>query len=464
MCRLLVFKGVEPIQLSNLVTKPAHSIINQAFDARLRLDATRSVNGDGFGLGWYDAPAVGPSSSAPSRQENDQIEVNLSASSSGEKAKDNSEAPCIFTSVTPAWNNQNLQRLCEKIRSPLVFAHIRASTSGALSETNCHPWRFGRLMWMHNGQISSFNKLKRVLLGSLDDELLNFPQGQTDSEWIFALFLSHLERPGREEPFGWKELKSAMENTIADLNRWAKEKGVEEPSLMNFCVTDGLSVLCTRYVSSLHDEAASLYFSSGTSFYERSKGLYRMRKEDRRQNIVVVASEPLTFEKADWMEVPTNTMIVVTPKMNVLQIPILDEYSPIDRPHPAHRIPKASAARSSTQNTQKGLPSSLLQTMPNTTIKPDALDITASSQPSQRAPLRSSGFNIAPPGSSRMTSARGNEGGSESISPATTNQAAKHRSPDFAISAGFPPNGHVGHVSNAPVSNASASPLLNPVV
>jgi glutamine amidotransferase len=66
---------------------------------------------------------------------------------------------------------------------------------------------------------------------------------------------------------------------------------------MNFCVTDGLSILCTRYVSSLHDEAASLYFSSGTSFYEREKGMFRMRKEDRRQNIVVVASEPLTFQK-----------------------------------------------------------------------------------------------------------------------------------------------------------------------
>ena len=45
--------------------------------------------------------------------------------------------PCIFESVTPAWNNQNLTRLAEKIKSPLVFAHVRASTSGALSETNC---------------------------------------------------------------------------------------------------------------------------------------------------------------------------------------------------------------------------------------------------------------------------------------------------------------------------------------
>ncbi|CEH17998.1 n-terminal nucleophile aminohydrolase [Ceraceosorus bombacis] len=280
MCRLLVYKGVEPIQLSHLVTRPAHSIINQAFDARLRLDATRSVNGDGFGVGWYDASHDAELGSAP----------------------------CIFTSVTPAWNNQNLQRLAEKIKSPLVFAHVRASTAGALSETNCHPWRYGRLMWMHNGAISSFSKIKRRLLQSLPEELFLYPQGHTDSEYAFAVFLSHLPDPASQSPTDHKVLQNAMLKTIADFNRWAREAGVDEPSLMNFCVTDGESVVCTRYVSSRTDEAASLYFSSGTSFYEHSPGTYRMVKADKRERIVVVASEPLTFEKADWMEISTNTL------------------------------------------------------------------------------------------------------------------------------------------------------------
>ena len=57
-----------------------------------------------------------------------------------------------------------------------------------------------------------------------------------------------------------------------------------------------------------------------------------MSKSDKRENIIMVASEPLTFEKgmctvfpgqiflkflskADWMEIRTNTMIVITPKM-----------------------------------------------------------------------------------------------------------------------------------------------------
>ncbi|KAK0556899.1 glutamine amidotransferase subunit [Tilletia horrida] len=269
MCRLLVFKSADAYQLSHIITKPAHSIINQAFDARLRLDVTRAVNGDGFGVGWYDAepdPELG-------------------------------SAPCIFTSVTPAWNNQNLQRLAEKIKSPLVFAHVRASTSGALSETNCHPWRYGRLMWMHNGQISSFHLIKRRVLASLPDELFLLPQGHTDSEYAFAVFLSHLRDPERRGAFSWTELRDAMLATIRDFNRWAKEAGVAE------------------------------YFSSGESFYEHRPGAYRMVKANKREKVIVVASEPLTFEKADWLEIRTNTLLCITPKMNVLQERIVDEYA-----------------------------------------------------------------------------------------------------------------------------------------
>ena len=135
-CRFLIYKGREvfslllhdwqkPILLSNLLTKPAHSIINQSFDNRLRLDMSRPVNGDGFGVGYY------------------------------QDDKSDSEGPAIFTAITPAWSNMNLERLANKTRSTLVFAHVRASTSGALAEINCHPWSYHSLMWMHNG-IPSF--------------------------------------------------------------------------------------------------------------------------------------------------------------------------------------------------------------------------------------------------------------------------------------------------------------------
>ena len=73
-------------------------------------------------------------------------------------------------------------------------------------------------------------------------------------------------------------------------------------SLLNFAVTDGHSVICTRYVSSKTDEAASLYFSSGTKWKEgKVKGDFKMERHDKGADIVLVASEPLTFERRKSM-------------------------------------------------------------------------------------------------------------------------------------------------------------------
>ncbi|TFK93505.1 N-terminal nucleophile aminohydrolase [Polyporus arcularius HHB13444] len=298
MCRFVIYKGTKPVQLSHLLTRPCHSIINQAFDSRLRLDRRRPINGDGFGVGWYDSV----------------YDEELGSQ------------PCIFTSVTPAWNNVNLVRLAEKIKSPMVFAHVRATTAGTLSLDNCHPWSYGKLMFMHNGGIAEFGKIKRKLLASLPDEIFNWVSGNTDSQWAFALLLSKLPNPEAKR-FNPAVLQRAMQDTIAHINALSEEFGITEPSLMNFCVTDGETVVATRYISSRTDEAASLWFSSGSTFSEYAEGgHYKMSKTDKRENIIMIASEPLTFEKADWMEIRTNHMVVITPKMNLLQIPIVDKF------------------------------------------------------------------------------------------------------------------------------------------
>ncbi|KAJ7630895.1 nucleophile aminohydrolase [Roridomyces roridus] len=299
MCRFVIYKGTSPVQLSHLLTRPTHSIINQAFDSRLRLDRRRPMNGDGFGVGWYDAvydEELGPQ-------------------------------PTIFTSVTPAWNNVNLTRLAEKTKSPLVFGHVRATTAGSLSLDNCHPFVYGRLMFMHNGGIAQWPLVKRSLQRDLPDVAFHMVQGNTDSEWAFALFLSKLPDPDAQT-FTPDVLRRAMLDTIAALNEFAEAAGITEPSLMNFCVTDGDTVVATRYISSDKDEAASLWFSSGTTFSEDAEGgHYKMSKSDKRENIIMVASEPLTFERADWMEIKTNTLVLITPRFNLLQIPIVDKFS-----------------------------------------------------------------------------------------------------------------------------------------
>lgn len=293
--------------LSNLLTKPAHSIINQSFDSRLRIDQ-QPINGDGFGVGYYTL-------------EDEENEVE-SGKVSG---------PCVYKAITPAWNNLNLQRLSEKTRSRLIFAHVRASTYGVLSETNCHPFTYHNFMFMHNGGVSNFNRIKRRLLDQIDDEFLLTIQGCTDSECCFALFLDTLRKMGYDPALDLavpaESIRIALVKTIQFVKDWVAELHIEDsdPSLMNFAVTDGESIVVSRYVSSKTDEAASLYFSTGSKFIEVSPGQFKMERLNRSQDIIMVASEPLTFERGDWISVPTNSTLTIKKQIVTLH-PIKDEF------------------------------------------------------------------------------------------------------------------------------------------
>ncbi|KAG9243272.1 nucleophile aminohydrolase [Calycina marina] len=308
MCRFLVYKGSDEILLSKLILDPAHSILTQSFDSRLRLDRRRPHNGDGFGIGYYTDPKLGPE-------------------------------PCIFTSTTPAWNCINLQRIASKTASPLIFAHVRATTEGSLSDDNCHPFCHGSLMWMHNGGLGAWKYIKRRLAMRLAEKWYLGVSGGTDSEWAFALFLDTLELMGHNPSappaagFGHKVLRQAMLKTIEQINAFIKEipastleEDVDTRSLLNFAIADGHSVVCTRYVSSKTEEAASLFYSSGSSWEDKSRnGQYQMDRKDKGADIVLVASEPLTFERQSWVTVPTNSILTIH-KQTVMVHPIEDEY------------------------------------------------------------------------------------------------------------------------------------------
>ena len=279
MCRFVIYKGRE-LLMADLLTRPKHSLIKQSYDARERREP---LNGDGFGVGWY-APEIDPT-------------------------------PCVFTSVTPAWSNRNLHRLAEKITSPCIFAHVRAASPGmVVSEINCHPFQDGRFLWMHNGGVPQFDKIKRRLRASLKDDLYNLIQGTTDSEHAFAVFLNQL--PEHLRDYSLDVLAQTMKATIQQLNAWCEEAGITEPSYYNFAVTDGQRVLATRYVSDPTRDPASLYYSYGTK-YECRNGVCRMVQAEEHERAVIIASEPLTDVNEDWRPVLKNHLLLVTPELRV---------------------------------------------------------------------------------------------------------------------------------------------------
>lgn len=278
MCRFVVYAG-PPLRMSVLLTESAQSLIKQSYRARERQEP---LNGDGFGIGWYPDDA--------------------------------GVEPCVFTSVSPAWSNRNLLRLSTRLSATRVFAHVRAASPGiAVTELNCHPFQAGRLLWMHNGRISCFDRVRRRLRESLPDELYNAIEGNGDTEHIFALFRRQLGAPANGG-YTTRQLQEAMLETIEQLNVWTAEAGIAEPSFYNFAMTDGEHIVATRYVSDPRAQPETLYFSRGHSLSVVA-GRYRMAPSAGRPQAVIIASEPLTTDPKDWQPIPPNHMLAVSPDL-----------------------------------------------------------------------------------------------------------------------------------------------------
>jgi predicted glutamine amidotransferase len=263
MCRWLAYSGT-PIRLEELLVKRDRSLIDQSLHSRLGATTT---NGDGFGVGWYD----------------------------------DRQLPRLYRSTHPAWNDRNLRELAAGVSSPLFFAHIRAATGTAVQETNTHPFRHGRWLWMHNGLIREFSRIRRELLLAVDESLFQSIEGTTDSEAMFYLALSFgLE----DDPI------AAVERMVGLVEETGHADGVERPIQMTIATSDGRSVWAFRYSS--EGESRSLFFSTRMdtlqALYPDAGELVGLSDETR-----VVVSEPLGDLPGVWNEVPESHVGVVQP-------------------------------------------------------------------------------------------------------------------------------------------------------
>jgi glutamine amidotransferase len=268
MCRWLAYSG-SPILLKEALYAPAHSLIDQSLHSRLGAETT---NGDGFGVGWYGAPAT----------------------------------PGVFHSTEPAWNDQNLHELADHISSSHFFAHVRAAIGSAVQQTNCHPFRHGRWLFMHNGYINEFNALKRDLVLAVDPSLYPRIKGQADSEVLFYLALT----------FGLEaDPPSAIEHAVGLVEAVASRLGVPHPFQGTIATTDGEGMWAFRYSSA--GQARSLYY---TTDVPTLRELYPERQlfKEASERARLIVSEPLGDVAGVWNEVPEATCAVVAPDHDAL--------------------------------------------------------------------------------------------------------------------------------------------------
>lgn len=249
MCRFLAYSGV-PVFLEDLVAAPCHSLIHQSLHAE---ETKTGTNGDGFGVGWYgDRPEPGQ-----------------------------------YREVRPAWSDENLLSIARQVRSHLFFAHVRAATGTATTRANCHPFAHGRHLFMHNGQIGGYARIKRKIEAMIPDELYDRRQGTTDSE---AIFLVALANGLSEEPV------TAMARTLKQIRGLMEEAGIEEALRFTAAFTDGENLWAYRWACDA--KPPTLYF------------------REERGNLLVV-SEPIDDKTRGWREVPKGCCLVALAGGNV---------------------------------------------------------------------------------------------------------------------------------------------------
>lgn len=254
MCRWLAYSG-SPVRLEELLYRPTHSLIDQSLHSTLGAETT---NGDGFGIGWYSA----------------------------------ADTPGVFHSIEPAWNDRNLRDLAAHLESGLVFAHIRASSGSPVQQTNCHPFRHGNWLWMHNGLIRDFPRVKRDLVLAIEPELYPAIEGSTDSEVFFHLALS---QGLAEDP------PAAVERAVGVIEQVGRAHGVEHPIQMTVATTDGRSVWVFRYSS--EGRSRSLFYSTRVDTLREQHPEVAVLRELSDESRLVV-SEPLGELAGAWNEVP----------------------------------------------------------------------------------------------------------------------------------------------------------------
>jgi len=281
MCRLVAYLGT-PIFTDEIIIKPINSLIHQSYAAE---ETENPVNGDGFGLGWYK--------------------------------KEIREEPGMYKSIFPAWNDQNLLHNASFIKSSCFLAHIRAATVGGISTENTHPFSYKQYLMMHNGGILEFDKIKYDLVKLLDPEAFLWIQGQTDTQYILALFMTNIRKLKIKGSPTANQMVACFNKTFKEIEELKQKNGVDTIALYNIVLTDGNRMIGTRYSTDPDNETRTLHYAEKMSCRICEKGTLKMDDPNEKRTATLISSEMLTEDSDRWKEIPQNHAIFIDEELEV---------------------------------------------------------------------------------------------------------------------------------------------------
>ena len=271
MCRFFIYKG-QKLKL-NYLFEPNNSILKQSMHIPFTpfIDEINcrdhGINGDGFGICWEKDKKI-----------------------------------YFYKSSNPPWNDVNISNLSDYVESNIFLCHIRAikafSIGACVHEHNCHPFIYKNLSWMHNGNIKNKSLLCKYLYQNCDVNLLQNIRGNTDSEYCFFIFINLLLNKKIDSSFTNQINKDVLVETMKECINIITNLSPDISSL-NFCLYDGSTLICTRYINSEDENPPSLYYTNNFII------------NDKYKENVIISSEPISKKESEWRLVPKNSLLIL---------------------------------------------------------------------------------------------------------------------------------------------------------
>jgi predicted glutamine amidotransferase len=262
MCRMYAHRSAQPIAVAGMLLDARHALLAQSC-RDWRCESHR----DGWGIGYYE----------------------------GEK-------PRVIRQPTAAADDPGFRDAARSIVSHTVIGHVRQASVGDRSIANTHAFAYGRWIFAHNGTVTGFDKLCARLVEEIDPDLRHQIGGTTDSEHVFFWLLSRLRQAGQTAEGPGRDLDAlcrVLGEGIRTLDERSAATRPDEPTRLNFLLTDGALLVASRWKHTLYWTNRQGPFETagtGTAGTGRSPG-------------VAVASEAIGEEP--WAEVPDGYVMTV---------------------------------------------------------------------------------------------------------------------------------------------------------
>ena len=230
MCRLLYYCG-KPIKLESLLINAPNSLFNQSLNNQRNkwfklLPRDHMINCDGFGVAWLT----------------------------------NNDF-CIYKNTCVPFHDKNIIELAKHIEAPLFVGHLRAVKNHKnckVSRDNCHPFKWGKIVFMHNGLISHFKEYKQKIIALIDKKYHQYIEGTTDTECIFFYFLTLLN------PTSDQYDCQHFVRTYLQLLHKLQTKFANSIISANIIITTPEFTVGSRFINDETQEPPSLYYNNTT--------------------------------------------------------------------------------------------------------------------------------------------------------------------------------------------------------